>query len=616
MTTFGEELILMVVGENKVTLKVLYMKYNYTTQTVSTDATPSGKSCEMDKTDSNLSMEIDVTTSQESTRVDVLHASKQIVTDIIGDAVEKGIEKAKAFKLTDKSLHNFEYLYTESPKSEESIGSISYPQPLPDVFYTRLPKFYTELPGEQKMRELRDAVLQAQFTVASATLPNCRVWDEFNEYSCNLMSLFASASTMGKSTITETSKTIELIHEMLWDEKLEAEKEYDEAVEKYEENKRKRGNSRGKSANDVTLEKPQKRTVPQIRLAPKTTSPDLYMKLHRQKGLPMHMTQPEMHNTLIANRGEHGKFLDNFTYLWDNAGMHSSIKTNEEEFYIPHPVVSLLATMTDDQLPELLNDVPDGLEARINTRIIYCENDYRPENSDTFTRHQAIMTRLQQNLHDLYFFLRRKDNDEQKYTLVFTPEVKAQMDRYLDSKSRIVDAIYRCKNAKGVVFRRRVDFKRYLLQVTLHRRHEQLGSWGEALSSYQIVPTLEDANLMLFYINHIIDHTLYVLELYGKTKEERQENKKKDLMSILNSLGGTFSSTQAKLALQENGIGERKAYREIKKWEKANLIEETNMMGNERIFRKLTTKEKKQRDKLSAKQSGKRKHTVNKHSKK
>ena len=147
-----------------------YMEYNYITQTAPSGATPSGKGCEMDKTDSNLSMKTDVITSQESTRVDVLHASKQIVTDIIGDAVEKAIEKAKAFKLTDRSLNNFEYLYTEFPKSEESIGSISYPQPLPDAFYARLPKFYTELPGEQKMRELRDAVLQAQFTVASVIL--------------------------------------------------------------------------------------------------------------------------------------------------------------------------------------------------------------------------------------------------------------------------------------------------------------------------------------------------------------------------------------------------------------------------------------------------------------
>ena len=591
------------------------MKYIYTTHSASTDATPSGKSCEMEKTDNNFSMENDVITSQESTRVDVLQASKQIVTNIIGDTVEMAIVKVKAFKLTDKSLHNFEYLYTESPKSEESIGSISYPQPLPDAFYDRLPKFYTELPSEQKLCELRDAVLQAQFTVASATMANCRVLDGFNEYSCNLMSLFASVSTMGKSGITEASKTIELIHERLWNEKEEAEKEYNEAIENYEKNKTKKGSSRGKSANDVVFEKPQKKVVPQIRLAPKITTPDLFLKLSKQKGLPMHMTQPEMHNTLIANRGEHGKFLDNFTYLWDNSGMHSSIKTNEEEFYIPHPVVSLVATMTDDQLPELFNDIPDGLEARINMRILYCENDYRPESSDAFTKHQVMMGRLKQHLYDQYFFLRRKDYDDQKYTLVITPEVKAQMDRYLDVKSRRVDAIYRCKNAKGVVFRRRVDFKRYLIQLTLQRLYEQLGSWEAALSAKDIVPTLEDANLMLFYVNHIIDHTLYVLELYGKILDEGKENKKKDLMSILSVLGDTFSSAQAKLVLKENGIGERKSYRVINNWLKANLIEETGKLSSDRTFRKLTDKERRKLNNLSVKQNRKRKSSENNHNK-
>lgn len=584
------------------------MEYNYTTQLASADATPSGKDCKMVKTDNNLSMENDVITSQESTRVDVLHASKQIVTDIIGDAVVKAIVKAKAFKLTDKSLHDFEYLYTEAPKGEESIGSISYPQPLPDAFYDRLPKFYTELPAEQKLRELRDAVLQAEFTVASATMPNCWVEDETDKYCCNIMSIFSGHSTIGKRSITQVRKSVASIHKRLFEERAQAKKEYKKRLKEYEDSRRHNGNKK----NPIILEEPEEPILPVMDIAPSITYPNLIKKLSEQKGLPALTTQEEMIETLKANRAEHGEFLTLYLKCHDNARAERQIKTNDEEYDVDCPVLSFLATMTDDQLPQFFNDAPTGLEARINTRILYCENDYRPENSGAFAKHQAIMTRIQQHLYDQYFFLRRKDNDEQKYTLVLTPEVKAQMDRFLNLKSRMVDAMYRCKNAKGVVFRRRVDFKRYLMQLTLHRLYEQLGSWEAALSSCVIVPTLEDANLMLFYVNHIIDHTLYVLELYGKTQDEGQENKKKDLLSILSELDDTFSSAQAKLVLKENGIGERKSYRVINNWLNANLIEETGKLSSDRTFRKLTDRERRRQNILSVKLSKKRKSSVNK----
>ena len=104
--------------------------------------------------------------------------------------------------------------------------------------------------------------------------------------------------------------------------------------------------------------------------------------------------------------------------------------------------------------------------------------------------------------------------------------------------------------------------------------------------------------------------------MYGKTQDEVLENKKKDLISILSALGDTFSSAQAKLVLKENGIGERKSYRVINNWLKANLIEETGKLSSDRTFRKLTDKERRKLNNMSVKQNGKRKPSVNKQNKK
>ena len=592
------------------------MEYNCTTQTALSGATPSGKSCEVDKTDNNLGMNNDVITSQGSAIVDALQAREVIVAPKMGNAVnndEAKVTKPKRFKPTAKALHGMEYLYVEAPRDEESVGSVSYPQPLAEEFYAKLPVFYTELPAEQQsVPELRDAVLQALMTVASAAMPHCKVRDEHKEFSCNIMSLFAGSSTMGKSTITHAGESLETIHKRLLAEKTEARREYAEKMEAYEASKRKGG----KNASLFPTERPEEPFTPVIRFAPSTTTPDLVMRLSKQQGMPASMIQAEMINTLNANKGEHGGFLDITLNTADNTALHRSIKTNEEEFYVEHPVLSFVATMTDDQLPTFFNAAPTGLEARMNLRVLYCENDYRPEDDDTFVNHRQMMQRMQQNLYEQYFCLRSKDGESCEYTLVLPAEVKAQMDRYFDVKSRMVMAKYRCQNAKGVVYRRRVDFKRYLMQLTMQRLRDQATSWQEALTSYTITPTMEDADLMLYYVDHLIDHSLFVLERYGKKAMTEKESKKEDLMELLRALPQNFTSAEAKRAMNEVGMGERESFRAIKAWEKAGFIEQTGKLSRERVFRKLTDAERRKQNKLSAKQIKKCKTSVNKRNRK
>ena len=585
----------------------------------STDATPSGNGCEMNKTDKTTIMMNTSISSQGSTIVDAFQEREEMVAGIVDDVVDRVIKtevaKAKRFKPTAKALHTMEYLYVEAPKDEESGASISYPLPLSEEFYKRLPEFYAELPGEQQsVPELRDAVLQSLLTVASAAMPHCKVRDGHKEFSCNIMSLFAGSSTMGKSTITHAGESLETIHKRLLTEKSQARREYAEKVEEYEATKRK--SAKAKSGSLFPTERPEEPFTPVIRLAPSTTTPDLIMRLCKQRGMPVSMVQAEMINTLNANKGEHGGFLDVTLNTADNTALHRSIKTNEEEFYVEHPVLSFVATMTDDQLSTFFNAAPTGLEARINLRVLYCENDYRPEDDETYVKHRQMMERMQQNLHDQYFYLRSKDGAEREYTLVLTPEIKEQMDRYFDVKSRLVVAKYRCQNAKGVVYRRRVDFKRYLMQLTMQRLREQATSWEEALTSYDVTPTMDDADLMLYYVDHLIDHSLFVLERYGKKVMAEKEAKKEDLMELLRSLPDNFTSADAKRKMSEAGMGERESFRAIKAWEKAGFIEQTGKLSRERVFRKLTDKERRKLNNLSVKQSVKRKSSVNKRNKK
>ena len=127
---------------------------------------------------------------------------------------------------------------------------------------------------------------------------------------------------------------------------------------------------------------------------------------------------------------------------------------------------------------------------------------------------------------------------------------------------------------------------------------------------------MDDADLMLYYVDHLIDHSLFVLERYGKKVMAEKEAKKEDLMELLRSLPDNFTSADAKRKMSEAGMGERESFRAIKAWEKASFIVQTGKLSRERVFRKLTDRERRKLNNLSVKQSVKRKSSVNKRNKK
>ena len=74
-----------------------------------------------------------------------------------------------------------------------------------------------------------------------------------------------------------------------------------------------------------------------------------------------------------------------------------------------------------------------------------------------------------------------------------------------------------------------------------------------------------------------------------KTKEE-----------VLHTLPSVFYASDAKKLLSE--IGDSNPDRTVKRWERANLIACTGKDGRIHIYRKLTSKETQQKQKLSLKQ--------------
>ena len=513
--------------------------------------------------------------------------------------------------LTEALLHGFDYLYkgVETTATQTNEGEpVGYPKALPEDFYHRLPKMLQGLPMEHKeYPHLRDAVLMGQLTVLSAVTPYCTVWEDKKQRSCTLYLFVVGNPSAGKSAITATKDVLQGIDKMLREEKEQKMKEYARRKQAYDiVMKELEKNSRKLSMDDLAtelakVEEPKEPFTPQIMMPQRTTEARFIQDLVKNQGHPQLMLLSEVQTLFNANGREHGNYLDELLEIYDNTAIDKRLKTNNEELYVEHPALAVLLTGVPNQLPKLFKGFDSGLESRFNSMVLHINTEYRAEDDEITREHQQMVAEMQQVLCELYDMLAANGSDEEPYQLCLTAEMKQQMDSFLHAKGGLVEAMHRHPNAVSVVRRRRLDFKRLLLVITLFRQHDGCGDWTEVLSTKEIVPTMEDVDLVLYLVNYLIDHTLYVLSVYAGNSEEKVEfNLVKTKQEVFHTLPRQFLANEAKDLLK--AIGDTNADRTVKNWERANLIAYTGKQGKVYIYRKLTTKETQQQQKLSLKQ--------------
>jgi hypothetical protein len=331
----------------------------------------------------------------------------------------------------------------------------------------------------------------------------------------------------------------------------------------------------------------------------------------QNQGLPLLMLLSEVKILLNSNAREHGNYFDELLEIYDNTAIDKRLKTNNEEIYVEHPSLAVLLTGVPNQLPKLFKGFDSGMESRFNTIVLHQETRYRREDEVLTEEHQAIIDELQCVTKELYTMLTANGSEEEPYLLVMTDEMKEQMDEYFFTKGNQVEARYKNPNAVSIVRRRRLDFKRLLLLITLYRLYDRYEDWSRVLTTKEIVPTMEDVDLVLYLANYLIDHSLYVLDTYAaeaETEAVRKTDISKD--EILNSLDNRFFSTEAKEKLKR--MGDTNPERTIRRWLNADLIARMGKNGRVYTYRKLTAKETQKRQRASARKILKAQSAVNK----
>lgn len=529
----------------------------------------------------------------------------------------------KQKKLTPKFLHEMEYLYQEN----DTIGKEASILPLEDVFYKWVPSFFTPLLSEQgDNRYQRDATFLGLLVLLSVLFPHCFIIDRGVKYNLGLLAFISGLTGDGKGGATKYRVLLEPLNKYLMEKRKKAESRYDKEMELYKQRKedlKKQCKYDGKSESAeaerqfMELEEPVMPIFPVVIGPEETTMPNMVTDLVENGEYVFLQISEEMSIVVQSNSREHGGFFRLYLKSFHEEPFGKGIKTGREKQHIPRTRLSVLGTMTHEQMRELLSTLDTGLPSRCLILTMPEEySEYIPEEygTEALEKRREMIASLQEIVMNLYLTLERKNaekttemGDEKKgFVLTFTHEQHNQVNRFAEVMENHIKAKYDDRDGLVSIARRaRIIAKRLLWILLAFRRLDECGSWDAVFDSEQIVPTDSDVDHVLYLTHHLCESNINALHYFNILKSHDDEQAKSTRLrkgEILKSMKNRFTWEDLRhLACDIHGYAERNISddRWIKKWIEGGFIAVENGEGRERTFRKLSVREKKAFNKKS-----------------
>ena len=522
---------------------------------------------------------------------------------------------AKQKKLTQRYLHEMEYLYQEN----DTLGKEASILPLEDEFYKWVPSFFTPLLSEQgDNRYQRDATFLGLLALLSVLFPHCFIIDRGKEYGLGLLVFISGLTGDGKGGATKYRELLEPLNLYLVEKRKKADNRHDKAMELYKKRKEdlmKRckydGTPESAEAEQLfmELEEPVK-PISSVLIGPEdTTLPNMVTDLVENGEYVFLLIAEEMSIVLQSNGKEHGGFFKLYLKSFHEEPFGKGIKTGREKQYVARTRLSVLGTMTHEQMRGLLSMLDDGLPSRCLILTMPEEySEYIPEEygTEALVKRQEMIASLQEIVKDLYLTLERKAAEGKKFVLTYTQKQHNQVNRFAEVMENNIKAKYDDRDGLVSIARRsRMIAKRLQLILWALRQYDELGSWDAVFDSEQLVPTDTDVDHALYFTYHLCESNINALHYFNILKshdDEQAKSKRLRKGEILKSMKNHFTWEELRhLACDIHGYADRNLSddRWIKKWIATGLIAVENGEGRERTFRKLSVRERKAFNKKS-----------------
>lgn len=411
---------------------------------------------------------------------------------------------------------------------------------LPDCIYQNLPEPLNEIVTQFTDRE-RDLIFLSSLGVLSCCMPKVFGIYDHRKYSPNLYLFFLAPPASGKGVMSWSKILIEPIHDKLL-------KDSKQAIIAYK-----------KLEDKENVSKPEL----QVKEVPANTSgAKFYHHLeHSHDGLLIFDTEADSLSNMLKQ--EWGNFSDVMRKAFHHEKIAISRSIDDRFYQIKNPKLSIVLSGTPNQLKPLIDSKENGLFSRF---IFYYFDDVLgwkdvSPNAE-YIDYDELFSNASKEIYDLYFSL---FNHNTHIEVKLTPE---QWDKFQDRMIAATDILIKNKKTDflSVVKRLGVIFFRVCLILTVLRNKTNISINDPVTTEYICSDT--DMNTAVELIKSLIDHSLFVFDLYNKNSTHLPMLER----ALHSNLPKTFSRAESLVIAKDLGFAERTFADILNRWQKLSIL--------------------------------------------
>lgn len=430
----------------------------------------------------------------------------------------------------------------------------------PDWIFDQLPEMFRKGLKVAKSRRQRDTLFVSMLANFSGCMPQTyMVYDNTVIYPHLFVCVVGSAAS-GKGIMMDAGQLGMRIHEMLRIENEKLQRQYEETLFVWEE-ERKRALKEKRSPDPKLRPEPVR---VKVLIIPADISRTHLIKLMSNCPYGVILIVPEIDTLRIANSAEYGKFDDLMRACFHHEKFGSNFKGDNQEFIVHCPKMAFCASGTPSQFYKLCPSLENGAYSRYLIYMTEQETGFRNMAPDG----------EQMNRKTMFMNLSEKTLEMYRFLMEHPTEVKLTADQWCWHQAYFEDMLQKVRleeteGPSSIIFRHGMSSARIAMILTAMRKFES--SW----KFHEITCTDEDFRLSMAVIEVLLHHSLMLSTTLRK--EVGSPNKMRNYFQVkeaLETLPAEFHYNQLTEALISKGFSLSSAKRIRKQLLEQQIIEQ------------------------------------------
>ena len=443
------------------------------------------------------------------------------------------------------------------------------PCALPDAMVKHLPEMMSEPLSLYEDPDVRTMLLAALMPTLGSAMSNVRVRHERKLYAPGMMNVCIGPSASGKGAVGDVASLVDGINAIVCQKYVQEMADYQKKHKRYERLDKQLGRAAKNNTatlvdiNDISeeVDEPERPMRRMHKLPSKTTAANYYCLIYANGRYISYLFLPELAELNAANATAFGDFKYMLLAAQNEESLHTARKTDDENYYIEHTRLALVATGTESSVRAFIPNLEDGLSTRFLYHNLPAKSTVRDEMdeamaeamNDVYTHHRGQLTAI-------WTELRKFDDktDDELPRLMLNDEQREMINDFYRQMVTFVALTQPDKDLRAPILRTRLNLYRMLMVIAVLRRHEALGTAEGMFDERLFTTTDEDLRWGLAYIFYLMMQTS---AMYNRLRREEKEQPKQtsniSSLAFMQMLPQGFTTAAANTVGGELGIGVR-----------------------------------------------------------